>query len=548
MLSFAGHPDADFDAAARSYQDAQYQYPQHSFTAHQSQNAAAAQLNHMAFAANGSTGPYMAAPAPVVPTVLSYEPSAGMADTKLMIRLSASYDIQAIGGHFVVGFGDFKCPAHVVLDTHDASGFVYVVSTVVPPLEDTRFPRASVPLTLQVDHGESNLMGNLMIDVGTFTYHAPEVGVPAGSPHEGVTRAVNRHSLSPEQQSPPKQEHQIEAQQQPQPQSQIAEDATNSYGYPPVVADQQAAAPSYDPAYTDSNNGSMMSTYQHRPSYGGDYRHIPPPVKSSSSAWNSYGSSYASMRSPSMHGIQPISHTTITRPSLSSLPAPNGNAPQLVRTSTLQTSGSPGSSQYNPYALYSTKAVLKIAGDLESMASGWTSEEYENRRRIVLFKKQQTGSTLTTTFKPVSVNERPSNSVCISCIYWKEKQECFVTSVDTIYLLEQLVAAPARFTVEEKNRIRRNLEGFRPLTVSKAKADSEEFFKIIMGFPNPKPRNIEKDVKVFPWKILAQALKKIISKYVSARRPPPPPPPCRWHPDMATPAERVSSLMPCTVC
>lgn len=258
MLSFACRCGADFDAAARSYQDAQYQYPQHSFAAHQSQNAAAAQLNQMAFAANGSTGPYMA-PAPVVPTVLSYEPSAGMADTKLVIRLSASYDMQAIGGQFAVGFGDCKCPAHVVVETPDASGFVYVVSTVVPPLEDTRYPRPSVPLTLQVDNGESNLMGNLMIDVGTFTYHTPEVGVPVGSPHEGVTRTVNRHSLSPEQQSPPKQEHQIEAQQQ-QPPSQINEDATNSYGYPPVVPDQQAAAPSYDQAYTDSSNGSMMST------------------------------------------------------------------------------------------------------------------------------------------------------------------------------------------------------------------------------------------------------------------------------------------------
>jgi hypothetical protein len=36
-----------------------------------------------------------------------------------------------------------------------------------------------------------------------------------------------------------------------------------------------------------------------------------------------------------------------------------------------------------------------------------------------------------------------------------------------------------------------------------------------MGFPAPKPRNIEKDVKVFPWKILSHALKKIIGKYVS---------------------------------
>lgn len=85
--------------------------------------------------------------------------------------------------------------------------------------------------------------------------------------------------------------------------------------------------------------------------------------------------------------------------------------------------------------------------------------------------------------------------------------------MDTSHLLEQLVAAPNRFSVEEKNRIRRNLEGFHPMTVSKAKADSEEFFKIIMGFPNPKPRNIEKDVKVFPWKILEPALKKIIGKY-----------------------------------
>jgi hypothetical protein len=36
-----------------------------------------------------------------------------------------------------------------------------------------------------------------------------------------------------------------------------------------------------------------------------------------------------------------------------------------------------------------------------------------------------------------------------------------------------------------------------------------------MSFPNPKPRNIEKDVKVFPWSIFGTALKKIISKYVS---------------------------------
>lgn len=55
------------------------------------------------------------------------------------------------------------------------------------------------------------------------------------------------------------------------------------------------------------------------------------------------------------------------------------------------------------------------------------------------------------------------------------------------------------------------------MTVSKGKSDNEGFFKLIMGFPNPKPRNIEKDVKVFPWTILSHALKKIVGKYVSTQ-------------------------------
>ncbi|KAF2239802.1 hypothetical protein EV356DRAFT_438513, partial [Viridothelium virens] len=158
-----------------------------------------------------------------------------------------------------------------------------------------------------------------------------------------------------------------------------------------------------------------------------------------------------------------------------------------------------------------SKAVLKIEGDLDKMSDDWTEEEWEASRRLVQFTRKQNGSVIHTSFQPVTLEERAANSICISCIWWEEKQECFVTSVDTIYLLESLVGV--RFTVEEKNRIRRNLEGFRPATVSKAKQDSEEFFKIIMGFPNPKPRNIEKDVKVFPWRILAHALKKIIGKY-----------------------------------
>ncbi|KAI2468513.1 hypothetical protein F4781DRAFT_267678 [Annulohypoxylon bovei var. microspora] len=469
----------------RSYQDPQYQYSAQQFAAQHSENAAA-QLNQMAFAANGSAGQYMA---PIVATLISYQPAAGMYSTKVLIKISAPYDLIAITSHFYLAFGSHKSPAHAIRDTGDASGFGYAVSGDAPQFEDTRSPSTNVPLSLLIESATGQTLAT--IDVGTFTYHNTPAGTAEGPP-EGVTR-VKGGSRSPEQrESPTKQ----------QEQEQLATDtATNTYGYAPTA--QQAVASSYDTGYT--NNDNMIGTY-HRSSFALDYPRPPPPPPLKTHSW-SYPHSLSG-RSPA------INHTTISRhSSITTLPAPTSSAPQLIRTSTLQASGSSGGGQLNPYALYSTKALLEINGDLESMASGWSQEEWENRRRIVLFTKKQRGSTLSTSFKSVAANERPPHSICISCIYWAEKEECYVTSVDTISLLEQLVAAPGRFTVEEKNRIRRNLEGFRPLTVSKAKADSEEFFKVIMGFPAPKPRNIEKDVKVFPWKILGSALKKIISKY-----------------------------------
>ena len=167
--------------------------------------------------------------------------------------------------------------------------------------------------------------------------------------------------------------------------------------------------------------------------------------------------------------------------------------------------------------MYPNRAEIKICGDLNTMRDDWSPEEVLAKRRLVRFTGQQDGRTINTYFKAVMSDERPSPAESrekrVSCIYWEERDEYFVTSVDTIALLETLVGA--RFQVDEKNRIRRNLETHHPFTVSKAKADTESFFKVIMGFPNPKPRNIEKDVKVFPWSILEQALKKVISKYAS---------------------------------
>ncbi|KAI1128958.1 hypothetical protein F5Y10DRAFT_264575 [Nemania abortiva] len=549
----------------RSYQDPQYPYAGQSFPTQQPENAAATQLNHLAFGANNSTGTYMP---PVGPTVTSYQPTSGGYGTKMTIKISVPYGFLDGPGHFFLAFGSQRSPAHAVRDDSDTSGLGYVVSGDAPQPEDTRIMSDSVPISLLVEGTNGQTLAS--IDVGTFTYDTQVVKVEG--PHEDITRRLSagsaeedqhQHQHSQQHQHQPhhhhqhqhqhhhhhqQQQHQQRAtpprhQQQHQQQQQEADQlneaaaavATNTYPY--ASTPHQAVASSYEaPGYANSsNNNNMLSTYP-RHSYGAEYPRPPPLLKTSS--W--YGHSLTSPRSP------PGIHHTIARSTVTALPVSTSAAPTLIRTSTLQTSGSGAGGSMNPYALYSTKAVLKINGDLESMANNWTPEEMDNGRRLVLFSKKQQGSTLSTTFKAVSASERPPNSICISCIYWAEKRECFVTSVDTISLLEQLLAAPSRFTVDEKNRIRRNLEGFRPLTVSKAKAESEEFFKVIMGFPNPKPRNIEKDVKVFPWKILAPALKKIISKY-SASPPdsaalhlPPPPYHASSGPPLLTPVSTTS--------
>ena len=196
----------------------------------------------------------------------------------------------------------------------------------------------------------------------------------------------------------------------------------------------------------------------------------------------------------------------------------------------------------HPFAGVLSKANLVISGDPMEMTYNWTQEEWTNGRRLVEFWRRQGGGEEKTESADETISEvecgfkyitqeayqqqrirenlsaqkdgsskKKSNPLVVSCIYWQERNDYFITSVDCIYLLEGLIGV--QFTVEEKNRIRRNLEGFRPLTVSKCKPDCAEFFKLIMSFPHPKPRNIEKDVKVFAWKTLPNALKKIIRKY-----------------------------------
>lgn len=159
-------------------------------------------------------------------------------------------------------------------------------------------------------------------------------------------------------------------------------------------------------------------------------------------------------------------------------------------------------------------AVLDILTPLDSFCHHWDESELQTGRRLVRFQRLQDRNSLMVSAEKISQAAYDPNDIVISCIHREETESFCVTSVDIIHLLQRLVNT--EFEVDEKNRIRRNLEGLRPTTVSKSRPGFETFFQRIMDFPDPKPRKIEKDLKVFDWKLLPQALDKIISKYVSS--------------------------------
>ncbi|KAG1473179.1 hypothetical protein G6F56_001101 [Rhizopus delemar] len=215
-----------------------------------------------------------------------------------------------------------------------------------------------------------------------------------------------------------------------------------------------------------------------------------------------------------LHPIQPLP----TSHPASLQPIQPHNAVPIVPALSSQTPVASSSSHLppDPFANVLSNARLWIESDLSDMTKDWTAEENKTSRRLVQFWRRQEGTeAIFARFNAHRAKQAgdPPDFV-VSCIYWEAKKEHYVTSVDCISLLQFLIGV--LFTVEEKNRVRRNLEGFDPETISKHKEETSEFFRLVMGFPKPKPRNIEKDLKVFKWSKLDDALQKIVSKFTAS--------------------------------
>lgn len=439
--------------------------------------------------------------------VTSYTPNRGPQGSYVYVYIETPYNLAEFPLNISFMFAARPCmPSLARLDPHGTC-YAYLLTAQAPSYASTRWASPNVPLRLQMQHGSGYDVGS--IEVGSFFYTDGIQPATYASPQDPSRKrkwsldSADLSGIATKRQS-----------------TQSFADSTTSYAGTPYTANQSKLY-----SYPSQPSPSIYTPSNPRPSAGLQEASVSSQNRQSipSGAEKStyYGPSSRSTPWSSPFTSMAESHTTkssaLSGASSSSrypaLNSPNAGNPQLFRTSTLQPSHSSNASSSSALYPYSYKAVLNINGDLNTMTEGWSAEENAARRRLVRFWRSQDNNTINADFDAAPADNGPPKGIYVSCIWWAERQECYVTSVDTIHLLESLIAV--KFLVEEKNRIRRNLEGFRPTTVSKTKSDSEDFFSVIMGFPHPKPRNIEKDVKVFPWKILNHALKKIIGKYVS---------------------------------
>ncbi|KAI9511147.1 hypothetical protein F5148DRAFT_1281083 [Russula earlei] len=219
---------------------------------------------------------------------------------------------------------------------------------------------------------------------------------------------------------------------------------------------------------------------------------------------------------PRLHAAQPpLTHSALFRPRGRASPASH-SASFRPKTRKRQASPAPLGCQApkrrrvlrrheNKHDVDSSEVTLAYMGDPTDIGKDLS----ETGRVLVRCICKQDGAKLHLSFHAIREEEYDDQFVVISCIYREGDGRRYFTSVDMIRLVEYMVQE--QLTADEKSRIRRNLESLSPKTITRATSD--KFFQVLMEFPAPQPRNIEKDIKVFEWDTLTNGLRKIMDKY-----------------------------------
>ncbi|KAL8970613.1 MAG: hypothetical protein Q9183_001434 [Haloplaca sp. 2 TL-2023] len=443
-----------------------------------------------------------------IPTVVSWDPSRGTQGTPVHFYLQSKHDLAvAPETGLALKFNRWQCPIALVplKSSTSASTHEYVLTTSVPPLLSTGWRNPIVPVHLQLQ----NLSGLCVAQtlVGYFRYTDDLTPLPSPC----LQDRKRKLSVASEEAMVPAAKHGFRQQLLSDPLTSWSSDLypqPSSNSSPASQDGPRAVPPSPYPSYD-----RLPSALQERAStVSGTTQQSPMLQNSNAPSWKS---PYAAIKSLRRNGTT-LSANPYGR--YSSLPASTAmGQPKLVRTE----------KSLEQYRAHLPKACLIIDGDLEMMAENWTAEEWKEKRRLVRFSHSQNGPTITARFEVVSRNSYLPDTCCISCIWWEENKGCYITSVDILRLLCSLLGVEEnKFSTEEENRIRRNVDTFEHQTIRKRGTDESEemdptpehverFFLMVMKFEDPKPRNIVKGVKVFEWKRLASSLEKVFGKYVS---------------------------------
>lgn len=153
---------------------------------------------------------------------------------------------------------------------------------------------------------------------------------------------------------------------------------------------------------------------------------------------------------------------------------------------------------------------LHVGGELMAVAGDWASKEVEARRRVVNVQISPAGPSI-----KVSVTSHDEEGIAISCIWWQEKGECFVTCTDVMRLLEHLLGL-GKSDRKAKTRIRRSMTFFKPYIASENK--NQELFRLITNFGMPRPWKMKKSLSVLPWVSVEPALRRVLEDYRAVDR------------------------------
>ncbi|KAL8980383.1 MAG: hypothetical protein Q9177_005898, partial [Variospora cf. flavescens] len=451
------------------------------------------------------------------PQVSEWRPSKGPPGTQFYIFIKSEDDLKHPSyPRIVLMFANRQCPAILTRVESYSTTYDFVLTADVPPLSSTGWQGSDVPVRL---HFQS-LSGAsaAMIKLGLFSYTAHQrsfVSSPQGL-LRGEDSLIDITSSTPASKLAVSQQL-LTGKSCAHPSGSYGSRSPSHGSSVSRSLPHSTSAPRFSPYEAARNNCRRRSSAVSRSSVST----CSPPMPGGERWSSDYAVENGPTRSSVKTGVAPATNS----PFISTI----ANAtPLLHRKSELAKEDC----LYRHW-IKGPNVTLHIYGDPESMARNWTPAEKANKRRLVQFWRTQSGTSVSAGFKPVPAEEKSPGTICVSCIWWEERGECFFTSVDNIQVL-QLVAGQ-HLVVKEQNRIRRNVENMSPTTIRKRKKveegeeveeeeivveeegeeifNLEEFFKLVMGFNNPRPRNIEKRIKVFPWRLIGPILMKIMGKY-----------------------------------